>query len=347
MTLQPYLPVVGICGYSGSGKTTLIEQLIPQFIRDGLAVAVIKHDAHRLEVDKPGKDSNRFFNAGATVFAHDPSQGFLRFTSRCKPSFNDAIELLLQEHDLVLVEGHKQTDLPFKLWLRTSADDSPPADANNISAQLGPGGHRSDSAYKLISDRLASIITKAPLRAGILIGGKSSRMGQPKHLISFRGQTWLEYQYSLLSGFADSVILLGEGEVPASLNNLVRVPDSPGRAGPLAGMLAAMNWDRDSDWLFVACDMPLITTESIQWLLDNRTPGFWALMPQSAVDGHVEPLFSWFSRRMRSRLLRSDRPVALAGDINTRLLQLPLHFQQALSNINTPEGRASWEADQS
>ena len=49
--------VFGFAGWSGSGKTTLIEQLIPRFIRAGLTVSVIKHAHHRVDIDKPGKDS--------------------------------------------------------------------------------------------------------------------------------------------------------------------------------------------------------------------------------------------------------------------------------------------------
>ena len=40
-------------------------------------------------------------------------------------------------------------------------------------------------------------ITPAPLLACVLIGGKSSRMGQPKHLLNQAGCSWLETGRSL------------------------------------------------------------------------------------------------------------------------------------------------------
>ena len=49
------IPVVAFAGYSGSGKTTLIEALLPCLRRRGLRVAVVKHDAHRFDVDRPGR----------------------------------------------------------------------------------------------------------------------------------------------------------------------------------------------------------------------------------------------------------------------------------------------------
>ena len=49
------LPLLGITGYSGSGKTTLLEKLLPQLIKKGLRVSVIKHSHHNAHVDKEGK----------------------------------------------------------------------------------------------------------------------------------------------------------------------------------------------------------------------------------------------------------------------------------------------------
>jgi len=58
--------VFGFAGYSGSGKTTLIEQLIPRFVARGLRVSLIKHAHHAFDIDKPGKDSYRHREAGAS-----------------------------------------------------------------------------------------------------------------------------------------------------------------------------------------------------------------------------------------------------------------------------------------
>ena len=61
------VPTVGFAGYSGSGKTTLIEQLVRSLKARGLRVAVIKHDVHDFEMDREGKDSWRFSQAGADI----------------------------------------------------------------------------------------------------------------------------------------------------------------------------------------------------------------------------------------------------------------------------------------
>ena len=60
------MKVFGFAGWSGSGKTTLIEQVIPEITRRGFKVSVIKHAHHGFDIDKPGKDSWRHREAGAS-----------------------------------------------------------------------------------------------------------------------------------------------------------------------------------------------------------------------------------------------------------------------------------------
>ena len=71
-------PVVfGICGESNSGKTWLIEKLIPCLRARGLRVGVIKRCGSHLEVEKPGKDTDRIFRAGGDVLAQGPDEWFM------------------------------------------------------------------------------------------------------------------------------------------------------------------------------------------------------------------------------------------------------------------------------
>src|SRR5262249_17092788 len=60
------MQVLGLTGWSGAGKTTLIVKLIPELVGRGLKVSPIKHAHHAFDVDKPGKDSYRHREAGAT-----------------------------------------------------------------------------------------------------------------------------------------------------------------------------------------------------------------------------------------------------------------------------------------
>ena len=52
-------PIVSVVGRSDSGKTTFLEKLIPRLKARGLRLAVVKHDRHGFEMDRPGKDTWR------------------------------------------------------------------------------------------------------------------------------------------------------------------------------------------------------------------------------------------------------------------------------------------------
>jgi molybdopterin-guanine dinucleotide biosynthesis protein MobB len=66
MSINFTRPILGFVAFSGTGKTTLLEQLIPLLRRQGIRVALLKHAHHDFDIDKPGKDSYRLRQAGAT-----------------------------------------------------------------------------------------------------------------------------------------------------------------------------------------------------------------------------------------------------------------------------------------
>jgi molybdopterin-guanine dinucleotide biosynthesis protein MobB len=134
------LPILGICGFSGSGKTTLIETVLPDLMKCHLKVAVVKHGVHAVAVDRPGRDSDRLFRAGADVFL----QGDETLVRLHDDDFHDLLawlELLGKRYDLILVEGHKQSPLQ-KVWLLNDGESKPPADVTGIKIVLPRGQDR-------------------------------------------------------------------------------------------------------------------------------------------------------------------------------------------------------------
>ena len=110
------LPVFGICGYSNSGKTTLIERLVPHLSARGLKAAVVKHSDHRIDVDCPGKDSDRFFRSGADVFFQSMDENFFRFHNEAHTRLLSSVPAIARRYDIVLVEGNKNIPMA-KVWL--------------------------------------------------------------------------------------------------------------------------------------------------------------------------------------------------------------------------------------
>jgi molybdopterin-guanine dinucleotide biosynthesis protein B len=106
--------VFGFAGYSGAGKTTLIEQLIPRLIARGLSISLIKHAHHLFEIDRPGKDSYRHREAGASeVLITSDRRWVLMHELRGAPEPGLHEQLArLSPCDLVLVEGYKLANIP-------------------------------------------------------------------------------------------------------------------------------------------------------------------------------------------------------------------------------------------
>jgi molybdopterin-guanine dinucleotide biosynthesis protein MobB len=101
-------PVIHFIGASGSGKTTLLEKVIRDLKVRGHRVAAIKHSHHQVELDRPGKDSWRFAQAGAdivTVAAPDRLATFER-TQR-EPGLRNLLRSLAGRVDLVVAEGFR------------------------------------------------------------------------------------------------------------------------------------------------------------------------------------------------------------------------------------------------
>lgn len=124
--------VFGIAGWSGSGKTTLIEKLIPEFGRRGLSVSVIKHAHHGFDLDRPGKDSYRHREAGATqVLMLSGERWVLMHELRDapEPSLEEQLRLL-SPCDVVLIEGFKAAPVP-KVEVYRPENGKPPLWAEN------------------------------------------------------------------------------------------------------------------------------------------------------------------------------------------------------------------------
>jgi len=105
-------PIVSIVGNSGSGKTTFIEKLIPELVRRGLKVGTVKHDVHGFDMDKPGKDSWRHKQAGAsTTIISSPYQiGMVMDVDHDHQP--DELLPLFPGVDIILAEGYKRGNKP-------------------------------------------------------------------------------------------------------------------------------------------------------------------------------------------------------------------------------------------
>lgn len=97
------IPVFTFVAYSNTGKTTYIESLIAELTSRNIRVAAVKHDGHRLELDKEGKDSWRFAKAGAKMVV--VSDQNCCAVMEYRPVDYDAIISSIHDVDVIIVEG--------------------------------------------------------------------------------------------------------------------------------------------------------------------------------------------------------------------------------------------------
>jgi len=167
------LPRIAISGFKKSGKTTLIESLVQSLKNQGLGVGVIKHQNETVEPERPGSDTQRFWQTGAAVVGYDGRSIFIKTTSgklavesaevfsqysMNSPEGTDGIlaELirLLETHaDLILIEGFKKSSAD-KIWLRKEGEEKPPAEITHIIQALPWGEDRLPAALKIVEKYL-------------------------------------------------------------------------------------------------------------------------------------------------------------------------------------------------
>lgn len=352
------LPVLGLCGLNDEGLTALIAALLPELLKRGLQIAVVQHKDHRL-VAQPDQDSDCLFQAGADLFllaGPGSQQCFLHgacLHGNAGAGLGYELSQLSRHYDLVLVAGDEQVPVP-KIWLL--ADAAPlPADTATVLRLFPPDETRTKQVLAFLLAWLQQLWAETPVWACVLIGGRSSRMGSPKHLLEkiTTGTTWLENTVNLLQPLiGDRIALSGPGMVPDALAHLPRLPDIPEARGPLTGILAAMRWQPTVSWLLIACDMPDINTEALAWLLAQRRPGCWGTVPRLQEDGYVEPLLAHYDYRcgpLFEQLLASGslRIGQIAGQPKIEIPLIPRQLRSAWHNINTPQELAiSRQAEQ-
>jgi molybdopterin-guanine dinucleotide biosynthesis protein B/molybdopterin-guanine dinucleotide biosynthesis protein len=103
---------VSFVAKSGTGKTTLLEKVITELKCRGYLVGVVKHDAHRFDIDHPGKDSHRLTHAGAdTMLISSPEKLAVIKKHDASPPIEELIDAYFGDMDVVLTEGFTKSSL--------------------------------------------------------------------------------------------------------------------------------------------------------------------------------------------------------------------------------------------
>ncbi len=175
----------------------------------------------------------------------------------------------------------------------------------------------------------------------VLAGGKSKRMGRDKSSIKWHGKEQQYYVADLLKPLCNKVYISHrQGQEPDTNKNYKTLMDTYSGIGPYGAILSAFRFQPDAAWLVVACDLPLLDSDTLKYLLANRDMNAMATTFQSPFDGLPEPLITIWEPKSHDVLLSflsngytCPRKVLISEDAH--ILQPP--DENALMNVNTPE----------
>jgi molybdopterin-guanine dinucleotide biosynthesis protein A len=182
----------------------------------------------------------------------------------------------------------------------------------------------------------------------VLVGGRSSRMGQPKAALDFGGMPLLTRIVIELKWWFDEIVIVAapqsEGQPRIDVPGLKIVHDETAFAGPLDALRRGLNALDHSIAFACSCDLPMLNSDvaaDLVAMLDD----FDAVMPE--VGGKLQPLHAVYRKECANSIAALEergekRLTANANAINARKVgeeELRAIDPQLSSffNVNTPE----------
>lgn len=279
-------PVVSILGNSDSGKTVLVERLVPRLRARGLRVAVVKHCSHGIDVDHPGKDSDRIFKSGADVLAVGPGESFLRLHAPdTAPSC--WLRRVPETCDVLLIEGFRETAFP-KIRLSGKNGPAETRNAGDAMLVLADAEQGCDAAEKAVWDVITRTHAAVPTYAAVLVGRQDAQVGSAPSSANFERR--IGHVVAAAAPHVRQVVLVGPDSFPEGLPNVARLPVACEASGATASLLTAMRWQPGARWIVLSPDATFVSATTVQWLLGHARPGLDVILPALPGCPDGEPL---------------------------------------------------------
>jgi molybdopterin-guanine dinucleotide biosynthesis protein A len=201
---------------------------------------------------------------------------------------------------------------------------------------------RLDETEKIVAFFENKIEKAKPVLNGlVLAGGKSMRMGYDKGTVNWFGKEQRYHVADMLKPLCNEVFISCRTDQKQQINvNYNVLEDTFTGLGPFGAILSAFREQPDSAWLVVACDLPLLETDTFKFLISQRNISAIATAFNSPDNEFPEPLITIWEPKSYLVLLEflaqgysCPRKVLINSD--THLVQAP--NTDALTNVNTPE----------
>lgn len=181
------------------------------------------------------------------------------------------------------------------------------------------------------------MINKKNITGLILAGGKSSRMGSDKGLLSLNGSTFIEHIIQTISPFVDEIIIISNNP-DYDIYNLKRVEDIIKNAGPLTGLYSGLYHSKTENNLVISCDVPLINTSVLKKLIKGFEDDKEVIQIQS--QDKTMPLIALYKKQCLHKCLEllqnNERRLRVAvKQFKTKTVTLDSNLDSFVRNINT------------
>jgi molybdopterin-guanine dinucleotide biosynthesis protein A len=175
----------------------------------------------------------------------------------------------------------------------------------------------------------------------VLAGGKSTRMGEDKGLISYFGLEHRIYLAKLLSPFCEKTyISCQENQLSENLDGCNPLIDLVPSKGPMSGLISAFLTHPNAAWLVIPCDLPLFSAKNITQLITERNVQGIATVFSSANHDYPEPLIGIWEPSAFPLIEQQYKEgnYSLLNILNNNYISLVSALDpEGLTNVNTPE----------
>jgi molybdopterin-guanine dinucleotide biosynthesis protein A len=178
----------------------------------------------------------------------------------------------------------------------------------------------------------------------ILAGGKSTRMGENKSLLSLNGKTVIERVVDLMKSIFKEVILITNTPVVYDFIKIPKYKDIFEYKGPLAGIHSGLTHSNTKKSFVISCDILLMDKKMIEFIINYKTNKqitvCWA-------DGFIQQLVGLYSKSVLpiiNNLLVNENQnssvLSLLDKVVPEIInaeELDIYKEYMFFNMNKPE----------
>lgn len=155
------------------------------------------------------------------------------------------------------------------------------------------------------------------MKAVVLCGGESKRMGSDKGLLAIGACTWAKHAFQKLQAL-DIPVLVSVNETQVSayrqhFSEELLVIDQLSAKGPLTGLLSVHLKYPEDDLLLLACDMTEMDTETLQHLKESSIAFSGYNYYVYAHEDFMEPLCALYSSASLKKILADLQSKCISG----------------------------------